>query len=471
VSIGLAVVILVFMVYINDGTVTFRDLMPLFALTIAPLAIFVLRIPLRYVLLAAVVFDIPFAFDIYLGWNPAYGHIGTIAGFNLSITTFAILGLYVLWFLDSIFKKRGEDVPHLRLSPAGIPLLLYVIVTGLSIFSASEAWFTIYEVNLLIQMFFLFLYIASTFRTQQDVLALISIMLIVFCIEGLYLVWQRFGPTRAYILAYANDVYNYRVYGHLVSPNIAGAYFSFGLTISLALLLMPVRYYYKLLGVVAFGITTFALFLTLSRGGWAAAGISIGVLSLFMVMRGWLSIRIPTLIVIIGLVIMMLFPDIILTRLFGDDGGAAEGRFPLNELAIDMATDNLLLGVGANNFAYVMPDYLGPEFTRIWVYTVHNKYLLVWSEVGTFGLISFVSFLLVTLGCAWRVWRIGHRFYSVLALALLGAVAGHAVHLSVDIFNNRPIVQMLWMFSGLIMALYAMTREKNKVDTHSRFAS
>ena len=59
VSIGLAGVILVYMVYINDGTVTFRDLMPLFALTIAPLAIFVLRIPLRYVLLAAVVFDIP----------------------------------------------------------------------------------------------------------------------------------------------------------------------------------------------------------------------------------------------------------------------------------------------------------------------------------------------------------------------------------------------------------------------------
>lgn len=468
--IGLAGIATVYIYSVSkDVTITIREILPLFVLAIAPLAIFLLHIPMKYVFLAAVVFDIPFAYDIYFGWNPDFGSQGTIAGFNISITTIAIAGLYAIWFTEALLKPKDKSIARFHLPAAGIPLLIYVSIATLSIVNASEAWFTVYEVNLLLQMFLLFIYIATNIRTREDVIALLTIMLIIFSIEGLYLFWQRFGPTRQFYFLY-NDptsVYTYRVTGHFGSPNVAGAYFSFGTVISLVVILMPLKLKYKLLGAFSFAISAFALFLTLSRGGWLAAAIGIVVILIFLIKRGWLSIQIPALIAVAILVISLLFPDLILKRIFGSDGGAAEGRNPLNEIAVDIASDHLFLGIGANNFAYVMPEYIRAEFSQTWLYTVHNKYLLVWSETGTFGLMAFVAFLIVSVVQGWRVWLVSHRFYSTLGIALLGAICGHAFHLSVDIFNDRPMVQMLWLVSGLIMALFAMTREKSKLDTSS----
>jgi O-antigen ligase len=88
-----------------------------------------------------------------------------------------------------------------------------------------------------------------------------------------------------------------------------------------------------------------------------------------------------------------------------------------------------------------------------WYYTVHCKYLLVWVETGILGLAAFLAFLLGTIRQGWRIWRAGDPLLSTVALALIAGVAGHMIHMAVDVFNSRQQVQILWCCAGIVAAL------------------
>jgi O-antigen ligase len=143
-------------------------------------------------------------------------------------------------------------------------------------------------------------------------------------------------------------------------------------------------------------------------------------------------------------------------RLTRDDRGAAESRVPLMRLAEDVIRDNPVLGVGANNFPAVIEEYAGPELAGEFVYTVHNKYLLVWSEAGIAALVAFLVFLGSALRCGWRCSLAGHALLSPLALGLTAAIAGRMVAMLVDLYRGRGEVQPLVLFAGLLVAFAAM---------------
>ena len=57
-------------------------------------------------------------------------------------------------------------------------------------------------------------------------------------------------------------------------------------------------------------------------------------------------------------------------------GTYGEDRWPLFITAYDMFKSNILFGVGANNYNFVVMKYIPAEIIGKWVYTVHNEYLL-----------------------------------------------------------------------------------------------
>ena len=58
-----------------------------------------------------------------------------------------------------------------------------------------------------------------------------------------------------------------------------------------------------------------------------------------------------------AVVIALLFHGSIAERLTDDDAGSAHARIPLMETAFRIIADNPVLGVGANNYTAVLPDY------------------------------------------------------------------------------------------------------------------
>jgi O-antigen ligase len=123
------------------------------------------------------------------------------------------------------------------------------------------------------------------------------------------------------------------------------------------------------------------------------------------------------------------------------------------KLALRVIADNPILGVGANNLPIRLDDYAGLEMSGEWLYAVHNKYLLVWAEQGTLGLLAYLAFLLATLRNAWRCWKRSHSTLSPLALGLMAGLIGFMVHMAVDLFRDRPLLQLLCVVSGLITAM------------------
>lgn len=413
----------------------------------------------RRLLLATIILDIPFHLGTHLDYHLEAAAVGTVAGLSLSITTVSLLALYALWIAELLARRETAATPNLR---AALPAALYVAFAGISVTRASYPTYSLFELFVLVELLLLYIYVASTVRSRRDVLFILGVLFAGLVLEGAVMLSMRFGAQSVSIfglsarmdLTSSGGARFYRVAGTVGSPNEAASYLTLLLAPAVAILLARVSPSHKLLAAVALALGGVALLLTFSRGGWAAFTLSLTLLCVAAWRRGWLSPFLPLVVAGVGVALALVFQETVLSRL--TDSVATQGRFPLIEIAFRMIQSHPLLGIGANNFGLTMKQYVTPELNGQWLYTVHNKYLLVWSETGIGGLLAFLLFLGATLRQGWQVWRHRDPFLSLLALGFTTAVAGQMVHMMVDIFNDRQQLQLLWLIAALIAAMASM---------------
>jgi putative inorganic carbon (HCO3(-)) transporter len=155
--------------------------------------------------------------------------------------------------------------------------------------------------------------------------------------------------------------------------------------------------------------------------------------------------------------LVVCFEGPIQERLFGDDRGSVASRIPLNGLALAMIEDHPLFGVGTNNFSLAMQPYLAHSFSGEFLYTVHNTYLLVWTEIGTGGLIAFVWFLIAIVYQALKVWRLREHLLSPLALGCGAAIIGFIIQMNFDPFREGAAGHLVWLLGGLVVVLHRLS--------------
>ena len=419
---------------------------------------------LRKVLLGIIILDIPFQLDIHLGYRTEVAELGAIGGLGISATTVSLAVLYAVWSCKLLTRWEPRVRPFLH---ASLPLALYFAFTALSVVVARDVTLAMFEVLLVLQMFLLYIYVIGTVRSRQDVLFIVTMLLISLVLEsvvtiGLVSVGREFrmaGISSRIDVSKEATGLGYRVAGTVGSPNVAASYLSLLLAPAISLLLTRLGRWYKWLAAVAFGLGGVALILTLSRGGWVSFTFSITILCLLAWRRGWLPRSVTLTIGVIAVLLCLLFGDVIVARLLGYDLGSAQSRIPLMRLAFRVIMNRPVLGVGANNFPVVMKQYVTAEFGRAWLYAVHNKYLLVWAETGIGGFVAFVWFLLATIRRGWHCWKVGDRLLSPLALGFTAAVVGQMIHMLLDVFHDRSQLQLLWLVAGLIAVMQNMDGE------------
>ncbi|MDH3599482.1 MAG: O-antigen ligase family protein, partial [Candidatus Tectomicrobia bacterium] len=351
-------------------------------------------------LLALVLLDIPFHLDIHLNYQVEAAALGAIGGLGLSVTTVSLVGLYVIWLGKVWLGAEPRPRSALRLS---LPLTTYVIIAILSVAVARHVALASFEVFVLLHTFLLYTYVANTVRTRQDVLFIVVVLLVGVVLESLVMIGlgasgQDFSFAGISSRTDATEGIGrqfHRVAGTIGSPNGAAGYLSLLLAPALSLLMTPLGRGYKWLAGLALSLGGLALMFTFSRGGWVSFALSITLLCALAWRRGWLSLSMPLVVLIFAALLALPFQGAIISRL--SDVEAAQSRIPLMQLAFRIIKDNPVLGVGANNSAIVMEQYATAELSGEWLYGVHNKYLLVWTETGIGGLIAFTAFLLVTL--------------------------------------------------------------------------
>jgi putative inorganic carbon (HCO3(-)) transporter len=421
------------------------------------------------ILLAIVILDIPFQLGTHLFYREEDAALGALGGLGISATTIALAGLYLSWFIRSQANRNSEASPGLDIN---LPLLLYLAITAISVAVAQDVSLSLFEVFLLVEACLVYFYVANNVRTRQDVSFVVSVLLIACLLESLAMIVLRFTgmpstiyglPTQVRVDTDVKEGFM-RIGGTVGSPNFAAAYLSISLASAASLLFTNVGRARKWLAMAVMGFGGLALIFTLSRGGWIALVVSVTFICLLGWRRSGLSLKTSIVVVLILGMLFLPFHSVISERLLGNDRGSAESRIPLMKLAFRIIKDNPVLGVGANNFSVVMDRYLTPEFRNGFLFAVHNKYLLVLSETGIFGLLAFLAFLLNALRQGWHCWEFRDRLLSPLALGIMAGIAGHMVHMTVDVFRGRPTQQLLWLLAGLVAAMHRISVAPNALS-------
>jgi O-antigen ligase len=412
---------------------------------------------LRRVMLIAIPLEMTFQVDGYFNYQSIYARIGALGGFNVSLTTLFLIMLYTLWFTE-ILARRGKlahVMPHISM-----PHFLYIGVVFLSVTVAYNTTLASFEINLLLQAFLVHIYISSTVRTKEELFLILKMLLLALWIQGMFMILVRglgrslsLGPVEFFI-----DAANQRVGGSVGGPNGASNYVVTFAAMSLCVFLTRHEKIYKALAMAAFFSGVAGMFLTQSRGGMIAFTLSFILICAFGIPRGWVPRQLPKIAVGVAIVGGLILGPILFARFLEDDGGSAESRLPLAQMAWEIIGDHPVLGVGSNNFAYVMPNYITPEFAAEWLYTVHNKYLLVWAETGTLGLITFLLIPFSIIYQGWLCWRAKDMdaFPGLIAIGFAASTVGLIFHMQFDIFNSRPQVMTLWLTSALTTAICRM---------------
>lgn len=412
----------------------------------------------KKLLLLVILFEVPIQMDIYLQYRESASLVNALPGLNISVTTIVLFILYAIWLMELLI--RHTDIPPLLLRLI-LPSVTYLALVSFSLITATDAELAVFEIVLLFQAILLFIYIVHAIRTRAELTLFMTVLLAALVVEslimiGLYLVGEsiqvgivqaRIDPSR-------------RVGGTIGSPNSAASFLTMLLAPALGLSLARVNNWLKILGIVAFSLGSVALLVTFSRGGLFGYVFSMLVFTIFAWRRGLIGIKFPFLIAVLVLISFFVLREQILSR-FTNDLGAAYSRIPLVNLALRMIQDNPIFGVGANNFAVELPNYITPDFGFDWITTVHNKYLLVWSETGLIGLLAFLWFLLSSLRRGYRILLENDPLLSPLALGFTAATAGFMVHMLFDLFHGRPQTQILWLAAGILAAMTSIVDTGN----------
>ena len=415
------------------------------------------------VLFAMILLDIPLQLGTHLYYREADAAAGALAGLSISATTIALLALYLSWLAAALQARRRRRWSVQQ----NWALLMYLGFSALSVFVARDVKLSLFELFFLLQMYLVFLYVGHFTRTREDVLFVVYCLLAGCLVESIVIIALGFGSLSPgvwgplHIRADEHSEFT-RIGGTIGSPNEAGAYLSAELSVAMGVLFAKVSHKSTWLAAAVLAMGSAALIFTFSRGAWISIGVAMILFACSLAHRRRIPFKLVIPVAAILLLLYVPFHDAISSRLFSDDNGAAESRVPLMKLALRMIADNPILGVGSNNFSAAMGDYVTSEFRRGFLYTVHNKYLLVWSEIGPGGLLAYLAFFIGVLRVGRDCWRRNDSLLSMLALGFTLAIAGNMLHQTVEILQDRAITQLLWVFAGLLLVIQRILREPGR---------
>ncbi len=241
-------------------------------------------------------------------------------------------------------------------------------------------------------------------------------------------------------------------------------------------------------GVVALFAGGWAIFLTLSRGGWA--GVATGVA--FAIAGGWLTVRAydreregrpltwetfvpagfsPTALAAVGgALAVVLFGTLAFLSSSSTRPGwlfraSLSARQDAWQVGRDIFTDHPLTGAGPNVFGLLFPQY-SEHAAQFVVHTqhAHNGFLQAADDAGIIGLLAIAALGVATAYMLWRTWRRGSLEQRLLAVASAGALLGFSTHNMVDAGN-------IWKAPGFALAFVGAIIARNymeAVDARSR---
>jgi O-antigen ligase len=182
------------------------------------------------------------------------------------------------------------------------------------------------------------------------------------------------------------------------------------------------------------------------------AGLSL-MISMFVVfiiglVRGWIGYGSTIRAAFAGLLVMAMLSPFIIQRF--EKGSWGEARIPLMVTASNMIEKHWATGVGSSNYLFHIESNLPMKLRGSWEAIVHNEYMLRLAETGVIG---FTLYYALLLAICWRLWRLtkrtGNQWISFVSAGLLAAIAGSLAHRMTSIYHLSAIYTQYCAFFGM----------------------
>ncbi len=308
--------------------------------------------------------------------------------------SFLILGL--LGWLVKMPVSGRIDFVH---TPLNLPILLYLITQVISVI------FSPLKVHSLLALkeewlFLLFFLIVNNVKPEDKIVKLVTILLAVSGLVGLYAIWQHYSGM---------DLYRHRMLvsrgGVFISTGLFDHHLTFGGYYMLAFLLALVMVLsskrkggLRVLDLAAPVIIGLSLIFCYARSAWlgAVAGILI---------FGFSKGRKFALILCLGMIVLVLavfvieptswdrIKEISLSR---DKDKAESTRIRLWQTSINMIKDKPIWGIGLGNFTQLFEQYKVEGYYDTNCHP-HNDYLNMAVNSGFLGLLAYLGIWIVFL--------------------------------------------------------------------------
>lgn len=384
-----------------------------------------------------------------------------------------VLCAYQLW--EAYTKKSTFDLYPM----VTVPFFLIVLWSVLSVTVAIRHDYFFAGLPGLFASFFVYLYGANMCKTEKEIDFVVHCIAAAVFFQGILGVFQNAtgNPTPLQFFGAPEALMQYggtnRAAGTLGHPNTFALFLAM-LTPTLIVWIITSRDKIVIITYsIAAGLGTLAMLVANSRGVWAGFALALMMVGFAAVIsppfrkhfRGF-EHRILILVGAAVLIVMPILPRMI-QRITGDDGGSAQSRVPLANMAKQMIADNPITGVGLGNYRTAVLEY-GPNSWYFdeagFPYAVHNMYLYIIAEIGipAFGLFLFISACFILQGVRAMYSPIKKRAH--LGAALLGGLA--AVYLStksedIQIGGHRFI--FLCFLGGVVTGVLGGRRAESEV--------
>ena len=389
-----------------------------------------------------------------------------------------------LWLARGVLRRRIV-IPQLVLN---LPLALFLGVAALSLLDAPSLTFGFKEILKWVEVAVLMWIVVDLAGDNERSSRAYRLPLAIFFLAGLTQavigIWQfglrGDGPEHFLIV----DQF-YRAYGTFEQPNPFGGFMAWNAAVGIGTFvgLLFARWHGRkridsrdwiwmlFVGGCA-AASSLALILSWSRGAWLGFAAAMAVLLLFWPRRVWLG---PALLLIALFVFTLgwrldVVPAPLANRLSGftenirlgdvrgvdinDANYSVVERLAHWQSAVDMARDNLWLGVGFGNYQPAYDDYALIN----WPYPLghaHNYYLNILAETGVLGT---AAYLLLWGAIFWQTLCLLRRLswpQRGVALGLLAAWTALGVHHLLDKLYVNNLYLHLGVMLGILQLLAA----------------
>ena len=336
--------------------------------------------------------------DKFIEWNSGF----------LYFTDLLLISLLILWIRRLILEKSKF------LQKSDLLLLGFLAIAALSLITSQNIGLSIYQLIKLVEFILLFLYIKNNldffnlrkalwlFVTSGFFQSIIAIGQF-FSQSSLGLKHFEAGTYNANIPGVAtffvNGVKFIRAYGTAPHPNVLGVFIFFSIFCLYFLSLTRMtRIGMRMMQIVALFILILGLFLTFSRAVIIVFALTSFCLFVVVWFRKFFERKkicglFILVVVFCSLFVILFWPEFQARfSAISPEDQAVSLRVYYNDIALSSIKEKPFLGLGLGNFVwYLLNNY---HFKEFWLYQpVHNLYLLIASEMGIFGLIVFLIFV------------------------------------------------------------------------------